>query len=241
MEQDLNGYNEIESDLNHFKLLHINHNIKENKEYQEWLENANVNINKKNEEDYDSDRIYLIYLCKNCCSYAIVRSIGFSFVECQNCHYSFCYGCGRKRIGDEYSACLIGFLKINYLRLLKESTKIIHNKSIFFILHIIFSLFFTPLYIGYIFNMLGFLSHPNIKKGKDHMHMFTDKACKLLTIHIFSIIKGFLFFPYIITFFPIIFIILLPGIFFRKYYLKIFTIYFTIIMAGGENVKNQYW
>ena len=55
--------------------------------------------------------------------------------------------------------------------------------------------------------MLGFLSHPNIKKGKDHMHMFTDKACKLLTIHIFSIIKGFLFFPYIITFFPIIFII----------------------------------
>ena len=241
MEQDLYSYNELETDEKHFKLLHINHNIKENKEYQEWLENANVNINKKNEEDYDSDRIYLIYLCKNCCSYAIVRSIGFSFIECQNCHYTFCYGCGRKPIGDEYSACLIGFLKINYLRLLKESTKIIYNKSIFFILHIIFSLFFTPLYIGYIFNMLGFLSHPNIKKGKDHMHKFTDKACKLLTIHIFSIIKGFLFFPYIIIFFPIIVIILLPGIFFRKYYLKIFTFYFTIVMAGGESVKNQYW
>ena len=241
MEQDLYSYNELETDENHFKLLHINHNIKGNKQYQEWLENANMNINKKNEKDYHCDRFYLIHLCKNCCSYAIVQSIGFSFVECQNCHYTFCYGCGRKRIKYEYSACLIGFLKINYLRFFKESTKIINNDPILYILHIIFSLFFTPLYIGYIFNMLGFLSHPNIKNGKDHMHMFTDKACKLLTIHIYSIIKGFLFFPYIIIFFPIIFIILLPGIFFGKYYMKIFTIYFTIIMAGGEHVKCHFW
>ena len=131
-------------------------------------------------------------------------------------------------------------MKINYLRLLKESTKIISDEPILYILHIIFSLFFTPLYIGFIFNMLGFLSHPNIKNGNEHMHKFTDKACKLLTIHIFSIIKGFLFFPYIITFFPIIVIILLPGIFFRKYYLKIFTFYCTIVMAGGESVKNRY-
>ena len=241
MEQDLNSYNENETDENHFKLLHINQNIKGNIQYQKWFENATMNVNKKNEENDIPERFYLIHLCKNCCSHAIFFSSGFSNIECQNCHYTFCYGCGRTPIGYEYSSCLIGFLKINYLRLLKESTIIIDDDVIIYVLQIIFSLFFTPLYIGFIFNMLGFLSHPNIKNGKEHMHMFTDKACKLLTIHIYSIIKGFLFFPYIITFFPIITIILLPGICSRKYYLKIFNFYFTIVMAGGEHVRKNHW
>ena len=88
--------------------------------------------------------------------------------------------------------------------------------------------------------MLGFLSHPSLKYGNEHKHIFTDNANKLYIICIYSIIKGFLFFPYIIIFFPIIVIKLLPGIFFRKYYLKIFTFYCTIVMAGGESVKNRY-
>jgi len=221
--------------------LHINQNIKGNKQYQKWLENATMNVNQKNEEEDIPDRFYLIHFCENCCSYAIFFSRSFSFIECQNCEYTFCYGCGRKRINYEDSTCLMGFLKINYLRLLKESTVIMSDDTILYVIHIIFSLFFTPLYIGFIFNMLGFLSHPNLKKGTEHKHMLTDNANKLYAIYIYSIIKGFLFFPYIITFFPIIVIILLPGIFFRKYYLKIFTFYCTIVMAGGESVKNHYY
>ena len=239
MEQDLNSYNEIEIDSKHFKLLHINQSIKGNIQYQKWLDDAIIDINQKNEESYGPERFNIIHFCKNCCSYAIFLATGFSYIECQNCHYTFCYGCGREPIGVEISTCLIGFLKINYLRLFKESIKIIGDEPLFYVLHIIFSLFLTPLYIGFIFNMIGFLSHPN--KKNEHMHMFTDNANKLLTIYIYSIIKGILFFPYIITFFPIFAIILLPGIFFKKYYMKIFTIYFTIVMAGGESVKNQYW
>ena len=186
MEQDLNSHNEIESDLNHFKLLHINQKIQGNKHYQKWLENATTNVNQKNEVENIPDRFYLIHLCKSCCSYAIFQATDFIFVECLNCHYTFCYGCEREYIEGEYSTCLMGFLKINYLRLLKESTDIMSDETNLYLLHIIFSLFFTPLYIGFIFNMLGFLSHPNLKNGNEHKHMFTDNADKLLTIYIFN-------------------------------------------------------
>ena len=77
-------------------------------------------------------------------------------------------------------------------------------------------------------------------RNNGQINDFTDNKKKLLSIHIFSIIKGILFFPYIITFFPFILLILLPGICFKKYYFKIFTFYVSIILAGGLDIKRKY-
>ena len=85
--------------------------------------------------------------------------------------------------------------------------------------------------------------HPNKSRLKNDgkIHDFTFHGNTLLTIHIYSIIKGILFFPYIITFFPFIVILLLPGIFSKVYYLKVFTFYCTLVVAGGMEVKNKHW
>ena len=243
MEQELNKYETLETDTFHFKILHKNQNIKGNEEYQKWLENAKEHIKSKNKDRFN-EPFYLIDFCDNCCSYAIFKSNLFCFIICQNCKHKFCIGCGREPLSDrDYSACLKGFLKINYLRFSHERIGIIYNDIILVHFHMIFSLFFTPLYIGFIFNMLGFLSH----QRKSRMNVngfindFIDSLCKLLTIFIFSIIKGFLFFPYMLLFFPIMCLILLPWLFFRRYYLKIFNFYFTIIKAGATAVKQKYW
>ena len=244
MEQELKQYGEFENDEIHFKLYYKNQNIKGNEEFQKWRENVIKYIKSKNEVNTHCDLIYLINFCDNCCSYAIFESHKFCDIECKNCKHISCIGCGRVPLSNrDYSACLKGFLKINFLRISYEGTDIVCNETFLFVCHIIFSLFFTPLYIGFIFNMLGFLSHPRKSRLKDNGEIkdFTDNSSKLLTIHIFSLIKGFLFFPYMLLFFPIMILILLPGIWCRTYYLKIFTFYFTIVMAGGMAVKNKYW
>ena len=48
--------------------------------------------------------------------------------------------------------------------------------------------------------------HQNKSRLKDNGEIrdFTDDPDKLLSLYIFSIIKGLLFFPYIITFFPFV-------------------------------------
>lgn len=241
MEQDLNK--EFETDLYHFKLHHKNQNLNNNSEYENWKKNAIDYINRENKNSID-EYIKLINFCNNCCSYSIFSTYLFSLIECHNCHYKFCIGCGKKPLSNrDYSTCLKGFIKMNYLRAFNESTKILSFHPILCILHIIFSLFFTPQYIGYIFNMLGFLQHQRISRLKNNgeIHDFTDNENKLLTIHIYSIIKGFLFFPYTITFLPFIVILLSLGVFSKENYMKVLAFYCTIAHAGGMEVKNKYW
>ena len=246
MEQDLNSYQENETDLYHFKLIHKNQKL--NKEgyskYQNWKQNAINYINKINPNN-TSGTILLIEFCDNCCSYAIFSLHLFSLIECKHCNYEICLGCRKCPLSDQdYSTCIKGFLIACYLRAFNESTGIIVESTFLYTLHIIFSPLITPLYFGFIFTMLGFLMHQNKSRLKDNGEIrdFTDDPDKLLTLHIFSIIKGLLFFPYIITFFPfVVFFLLLPGIFSKQYYLKVFTFYFNVVIAGGENVKNKYW
>ena len=245
MEQELNNYEINETDLYHFKLIHKNQklNLNDNKRYQDWKNNAIYYINEKNNNN-TNESFLLCEFCDNCCSYSIFRMNHFSLIECLNCKYKMCIGCHRVPISNEdYSTCLKGFLITCYLRAFNEGTDIIVHEPILFILHIIFSLLFTPLYIGFIFNMLGFLMHQKKSRLYDNgkIHDFTDNSKKLLSLHIFSIIKGFLFFPYIIIFIPFIIILLLPSIFSKKYYLKVFTFYITVVTAGGMEVKERYW
>ena len=246
MEQELNTYGDNETDLYHFKLIHKNQKINcaGNSKYQIWKKNAINYINKENPKDY-SGGVLLIDFCDNCCSFAIFSLDLFSLIECLNCHHEICLGCRKSPLSKkDYSTCLKGFLIACYLRAFHESTEIMVPNVVLYTLHIIFSPIITPLYIGFIFNMLGFLMHQKKSRLKDNeeIHDFTDDPDKLLSLHIYSIIKGFLFFPYIITFFPfVVFVLLLPGIFSKQYYLKVFTFYCNVVIAGGMAVKNKYW
>ena len=112
----------------------------------------------------------------------------------------------------------------------------------FIILHIIFSLLFTPLYIGFIFNMLGFVMHR--KKNNSNygiIEIFFNDRESIKYIFFFSLMKGLLFFPYIITFLPFIIILLLPSIFSKKYYFRFYTFYYSIIYEGGSDLAHQYF
>ena len=243
MEQDLNNYKEFESDLCHIKLQYKNQNIDGNSEFQEWKRNAIEYIEGEN-KNTNGEQVLLIKFCDNCCSYSIFTLDLFSLIKCHNCKYEKCIGCNRQPLSNEdYLTCLKGFLIGSYYRAFYESIKIMVHEPILYIFHIIFSLIFTPSYIGYIFNMLGFLMHPNKSRLKNDgkIHDFTYNGSILLTIHIYSIIKGILFFPYVITFFPFIVLLLLPGIFSKVYYLKVFTFYFSLVMSGGVTLKDKHW
>ena len=160
--------------------------------------------------------ILLIKFCDNCCSYSIFSLDLFSIIRCKNCNYEICIGCKKKPLSyEDYSTYLKGFIIGSYLRAINESIRIMDDDPIFLVFHIIFTLFFKPIYIGFISNMLGFLVHPKKSRLKDDgkIHDFTYHGNILLKIIIFSIIKGILFFPYIIIFFPFMVILLLPGIF----------------------------
>ena len=244
MEQDLTSYKEIETDLYHFKLQYKTQNLKDNLEYNLWREKAIHYINEHNKKTHSENDILLISFCNNCCSHSIFMINHFSFIECVNCHEKYCIGCGRLPLsGNDYSTCLFGFLKANYIRALNEGTDIVIHKNVIYIFHIIFCLLFTSIYIGFIFHMIGFLCHQKRSRIKNNgeIHDFTDNKNKLYYIYIYSIFKGVLFFPYIINFLPLMIILLLPGIFSKIYYFKLLTFYVTIITAGGMEIKEKYF
>jgi hypothetical protein len=82
MEHDLNDYKEIEvdTDINHFKLLYKSQNLKNNIKYEKWLENAINYVNSKNEK-CGTSYIFFINFCNNCCSQAIFEINDYSFIE----------------------------------------------------------------------------------------------------------------------------------------------------------------
>ena len=100
-------------------------------------------------------------------------------------------------------------------------------------MHIIFCLFITPLYLGFISNFMGFLVHKNKKI------VLEDLSQKQITLYFwYSFLRGLLMFPYIILFFPFMVLLLLPGIFSYKYYLYIFIMYVTAIWPGKGALTN---
>ena len=243
MEQDLNSYKDlvIEKDELHFKLQHKNQDLKNNMEFKKWYEDANKYIQKENEKLYAEHEISIINFCSGCCSYSIFRMFDFSWIKCQNCDYKFCIGCGRKPLSNnDYSTCLKGYFKSVFLRLLYENTVSIDSFGCFF--HIIFTLFFTPFYIAFIFNFLGFLSHQRNSRldNNNEIKDFINNKKKIIIICIYSIMKGFLFFPYIIIFLPFMIILLLPSIFSEHYYLKLFWFSLSVARAGGISIMKDF-
>ena len=124
-------------------------------------------------------------------------------------------------------------LKAFYLRAIYRRSDIIVTYPLFNIIHIIFCLFITPLYLGYISHFMGLIIHKNKKRIMEEL-----SSNKELLYFWYSFFRGLLMFPYIILFFPFMVILLLSGIFSYKYYLYIFVMYITAAWPGSGPLTN---
>ena len=172
-------------------------------------------------------------------SYTIcsIRIYSFCYAVCNLCKHSFCIGCLKELNNDNEdvnsSTCLKGYLKAFYLRIIYRRSSIGKANICYYIMHIIFCLFMTPLFLGFLSIIIGFFKHPN----KNRKHELIDNSMMPFLL-IYSIIRGLLMFPYIILFFPFMILLLLPGIFSYNYYLYIFIMYVTAFFAGPDSLNN---
>ena len=253
MEQDLNEFKYENFENNDwFKLEYKNQDVKNKEEYKKWYKSAKEYIKKENlkrAKDYidnvDNYNMHLdtsiltIEFCENCLSYTICSLANrFSNVICNKCKECFCIGCSRKmqksqNYINEDTLCLKGYLKAFYLRAINRRSDLVITCACFHIMHIIFCLFITPLYIGFISNLMSFLVHRNKKRKYEDLNGFV-----VFAYFIYSLFRGLLMFPYIILFFPFMVILLLPGIFSYKYYLYIFDMYIAAIWPGDAPLAN---
>ena len=183
-----------------------------------------------------------IQFCENCLIYTLC-SLGtlFSYIKYNNCNEEFCIGCSKKRLkygdgdGDD-SICLKGYIKAFYLRIIYRRSDLVITSPVFHVMHIIFCLFFTPLFIGFISNFMGFIVH---RKNRDFIPKDDlSKAIKIWSCFIYSIFGGILMFPYMILFFPFMVILLLPVIFSYTYYLHISISYIAAVQPGSAPLTN---
>ncbi len=136
---------------------------------------------------------------------------------------------------SDETVCLRGYLKGLYLRFINRRSELVITYFQDYILHLIFCLFFTPLFLGFISNFMGFIIHPNKKRETDKDVFESNKLCYYF---IYSIIRGLLMFPYIILFLPFMIILLLPSIFSYTYYLNIFICYIAAVWPGDAPLTN---
>ena len=133
----------------------------------------------------------------------------------------------------ENTVCLKGYIKSFYLRAINRRSELIGTCACFNIIHIIFCLFFTPLYLGFISNFMGFVVHKNKKRIAEEL-----SQRQIIIYFLYSFLRGLLMLPYIMIFFPFMVILLLPGIFSYKYYLYVFIMYVTAVFPGRGALTN---
>jgi len=128
--------------------------------------------------------------------------------------------------------CLKGFLIILYYRIKdRRADNTTFFGPLLYFFHIIICLFLTPICLGIISNYLGFILHRKKTEYCLKWKLLPVPVAKVGLI--ISILKGLLMFPYIITFFPFMVILLIPSIFSFQYYLYIYNMFFTIICPGS--------
>ena len=246
-EQDLNIYDFRYK--NYFQIDFKGQKVENKIEFKKWYESAKKYIKSENKRRSDSYirnqniqkeyiSILTIEFCHKCLSYTICSlSNKLSYIKCNKCFEDFCIGCSKKRLLNNNSdpnflddtLCLKGYLKTLYLRIINRRSLLTRTSPAFHIMHIFFCLFFTPLYLGFISNFMGtILIHSN-KANKTNLKNCSRSVFELWCYFIYSLLRGLLMFPYMILFFPFMFILLLPSIFSYKYYLYVFVSYVAAI------------
>ena len=137
--------------------------------------------------------------------------------------------------GYDYTICLKGFLMILYYRIKYRRSGNVYICFLYTFFHILICLFLTPIYLGIISTYLGFILHRKRANFYLKTVLYEREAIYLgMTI---SFWRGFVMFPYIITFFPFMAILLIPSIFSFKYYLYIYNMYITILTPWALTYK----
>ena len=195
MEQDLNTTANDEFEIKDFFQIEFKgQNVENSVEFKKWYKGAKIYIEKENkrrkddyvrELNYRDTCILTIQFCQNCLSYTLCSLCSrFSFIKCNKCDEEICIGCSRRRKGDgdygEENTCLKGYLKALYLRIINRRSGLLINFQIFDVLHIIICLFFTPLLVGFMSNVIGLLVHP--KKKSKKMLMIIGKILKIVIL-----------------------------------------------------------
>ena len=239
MEQDLNEFNE--PDMKIFKLEYNNQNVHNSPEFPKWLKYTNNYIKKENENGahFNSTNLdynfLLISFCKNCQGYTIFSFKNkFSCIKCSFGKKYFCIGCSWEEVSkiSEGTFCLKGYLKLLYIRTINRRSDLTRTSILINITYIIFALFFTPLLLGCLSFILGFSAHT--KKEYDFLYRY-----KSIYLLIYIFLRGLLMFPYIIFFFPFMFIMLVPAIFSKKYFYTIFIMYIASLYPGPYKLDND--
>ena len=249
--------NELETELVSFKLQYKEQNVENFPSFQKWLERAEKYVKETNKKNIKAPQTSIfsegaitltISFCKNCNSYSICRvNSGLSSINCNNCHKDFCIGCLRSlnsRGGDQ-GVCLKGFFKLLYIRMINGRSSIPSSNIIFNIIFIFIFLIFFPFHIAFISSHIGFFPHSNIN-SKNIINIENNgpddnekrEICIYCIIIIYSLFRGLLMFPYIITFFPFLVLILLPGIFSKKYFYRVMIVYWSALIPGNHPFEN---
>ena len=217
----------------YYKLEFEGQKVEELSSFKEWYENNLEEIKIKNNESFENrwGEVENIFYCPNCISYTrCINKDQFSVVECLKCRKLFCPACNyianEQNTGIELSFCLKGYWMLWWLRTKNRLCGIFNGSELlFYILHIIFCIFCTPFYLGFISFFIGLFNH-----SKNYNE---EKAWKkIIPVVIYCLLFGLLTFPYILILVPIMILILIPGIFYHRYYIYIFTAYNTAVMPG---------
>lgn len=203
---------------------------------KKYVEKENKIRGPRNRENYKydfSERHLIISFCPFCNSYGIcyIESLSYSLIICKKCKKIFCIGCLREPLEQfDKTICLKGFLLILYYRIKDRRAGNVHFGPLLYFFHIITCLFLTPIYLGIISSYLGFILHR--KRTEYFFKLVLNTGTAALVGSAISLLRGLLMFPYIITFFPFMVILLIPSIFSFQYYLYIYNMYITIFMPG---------
>ena len=244
---------ELETKLISFKLEYKDQNVENFPSFKKWNEEAKKKIKEINKKNIRAKKKSIfspgvitltISFCNNCNSYSICTvESSLSLIKCNNCHKIICPGCNRANSG----ICLKGFVKLIYIRMINGRSCLRSSNIAFNICFIFIFLIFTPFHIGFISSLVGLMPHPNkrsnrkiitnIENNKENGEEKKEMCIGFFLIFI-CFFRGILMLPYIITFFPFLLLILLPGIFSKKYFYRVMIVYWDALIPGNYSFKN---
>lgn len=170
-----------------------------------------------------------ISLCKNCQCYSIHSLIENSiFAKCSKCQKEYCIGCSVPNYSnDKNKICFKGYFKTLYLRIINEEGNDREFEVMEYVFLFMITIIIMPIYLALISCFSTFNRHPDKPYNKDNIKINNNyEIYKVL----FQIFFSMLYFIYIISFLPFLFIIA-SIIFFIPFLRKKFLIIYEPIIG----------